>query len=211
MSANLIRSKIFERDIFSPPERSAITPFFFSLTEKKNDKYFWDKYAGAGDGYCIVFDGVSLENASIQANKFLNKMNIGNRGTLYLLPCFYKGIDDKDIEKIFNALLIDFECELEVLRHPLSQETALDAIRSIDSGLRIISEIIKGAEWSGEKEWRLILTRERYVGKLWPDDRARTYISSMAGEIKELFKDVLICPNEDQSRLKDILLHEINN
>lgn len=211
MSANLIRKKIFERDIFNKPVHSAITPFLFSLSEKKDDKYFWDNYVGQEGGFCVVFDGIALEDASIQANRFLNKMNVGNVGTLYLLPCFYKGLDDEDIEKIFQGLLIDFRHELEVLRHPVSAESAMDAIRPIDSGLRIISEIIKSEKWSNEKEWRLILNRERYISDLWPNNRSRTYISLMVGELKELFKDVLVYPKEDQNKVKNKLMLEINN
>ena len=134
---------------------AAAAPYIFCFTDNEDYLYFWNEYmkdcdgdASAG-GYAVGFWKGAIEAAIKQIN------SSSKDHLLFLFPCLYAGRDDENIEAFFSAVYKYHRDEFEAYRretNPVGHPST-----RVMSMMLVTASIVKGAQWSCENEWRLLL------------------------------------------------------
>lgn len=171
---------------------SPIMPFSFSFSEAEDEPRMWNYTNGCG--YRIAFDGDLVDRTANAVRDVVSALKPQNRTSLSLWPCFYEKKDRNEIDGLFDAFVQDFGSELAaVSRDPTDEVIG----RRLAASIAAISPIFKEDDWSYEREWRLIMTREDYSKLVWCNHRTRSFMSTAPGGLRAMIKSIEPNPNGD--------------
>jgi len=128
--------------------------FSFSLTEREDDMYFWDKY---GDKHRGIRIGFTPQN-------FIDYWKILEGIEVYLVPVIYQnyeGVYCGEYAKSFSEFQTNF---INEIREYFDAKEVIDTDRNMISYYSaIIASMIKREEWAIENEWRIICIARGHV------------------------------------------------